>query len=128
MRRWWGTALGVALVAAVAVAAPDPDRFVVCYPNAPGSARSAKPIMGKLGEYLGSRLGRSVQAAFFNDLGRAEGWLEQRPARHGILSLPLYLKWRESKTLTAVAHAERGGAALERYYLIVPKAAKATAA
>jgi ABC-type phosphate/phosphonate transport system substrate-binding protein len=111
---------GVALAVLAATArGQESDRFLVCYPNAPGSARSAGPIMEKLGEYLGDRLGRRMSPVYFNDLSRAQAWLGQAPARHGILSLPLYLAWRKAKKLRVVAHAKRNGGALERYHLLV---------
>ncbi|MGE0707026.1 MAG: phosphate/phosphite/phosphonate ABC transporter substrate-binding protein [Planctomycetota bacterium] len=98
------------------------DRFLVCYPNAPGTPRQAEPVMAKLGEYLGDRLGRRVRPSYFNELSAAEAWLAQEPARYGIVTLDLYLRWHRSKRLTVLAHAERSGASTERYHLLVPKA------
>lgn len=95
------------------------SEFLICYPNAPGSARAAEPIMARLGQYLSDKTGTPLRPTYFNGLAPAEDWLESHQPSQGILSLPLYLRWQRAKGLVALAHAERGGASEERYRLLV---------
>lgn len=113
----------VALALTCAAQGPD-ERFLVCYPNAPGSARRAEPIMQTFGSYVGERLERRVRPVYFNELKPAQDWMAQGMPRHGILSLSLYLRWREQHDLRVVAHAERGGKGTGRYHLLVPARSK----
>lgn len=116
---WW-----VAALALTCAAQGQDDRFLVCYPNAPGSARRAEPIMQTFGSYIGERLERRVRPAYFNELKQAQDWLAQGKPRHGILSLSLYLRWRKEHGLRVVAHAEREGKGTGRYHLLVPASSK----
>ena len=119
-----GTALVLALalaLASLAHAQAEGEDFLICYPNAPGSARSAEPIMSRLGQFLGDRLGRGVKTHYFNALEPGAAWLKDHSPSAGILSLALYLRWHEEKGLEALAHAERGGSSEERYRLLVKK-------
>jgi len=109
----------VAALALTCAAQGQDDRFLVCYPNAPGSARRAEPIMQTFGSYVGERLGRRVRPVYFNELRAAKDWMSQGMPRHGILSLSLYLRWRDEHGLRVVAHAERGGKGTGRYHLLV---------
>lgn len=109
---FWGIASGVA------TAAPT---LLVCYPNAPGSTESAEPVMAELGQRLGG------QAVYFNEVAAAEAWIEE----HGqptcaIVSLGVYLRWREDHGLVPVASTERRGKTHERYHLLVAQDAPAT--
>ena len=113
----------VALALTCAAQGPD-ERFLVCYPNAPGSARRAEPIMQTFGSYVGERLERRVRPVYFNELKPAQDWMAQGMPRHGILSLSLYLRWREQHGLRVVAHAERGGKGTGRYHLLVLSSSK----
>lgn len=114
----------VAALALTCAAQGQGERFLVCYPNAPGSARRAEPIMQTFGAYVGDRLQRRVRPTYFNELSAAQDWMAQEMPRHGILSLSLYLRWREQHSLRVVAHAERGGKGTGRYHLLVPASSK----
>ena len=114
-------ALLVLAAASQALAQASADEFLICYPNAPGSARSAEPIMGRFGQYLSDRLGRGVKTYYFNDLKPGAAWLESHSPSAGILSLSLYLRWHGQKGAVALGHAERGGSSEERYRLLVAK-------
>lgn len=122
-----GTAPVLALVltlGSLACAQAGDEDFLICYPNAPGSARSAGPIMARLGQFLSDRLGRGVKTHYFNALKPGAAWLEDHAPSAGILSLSLYLRWHREKGLEALAHAERGGSSEERYRLLVKKDSK----
>lgn len=111
---------GVAFASLAVAGVPAGDGFVVCYPNAPGDTRSAKPVMKRLGEYLTARAGRRFAPIYFNALDEAEAFVgEERPA-FGIVSLAVYLRWREGKALTPVAATERRGATTEQFFLVGP--------
>ncbi|MCA8922568.1 MAG: PhnD/SsuA/transferrin family substrate-binding protein [Planctomycetes bacterium] len=104
-------ALLLALVGGMARAEPA---LLVCYPNAPGTTESAKPVMEQLGAQIGG------EAVYFNDLAAANAWIES----HGqptcaIVSLGVYLRWREPHGLQPVAATERHGSTRERFYLLV---------
>lgn len=95
--------------------------FLVCYPNAPGSTRAARPVMGRLGEYLGERLKRNVNPVYFNEVPPALTWTKDKRPRYAILSLALYLRWQKQLGLSSVAQTERRGKSTERFYLLVRK-------
>jgi ABC-type phosphate/phosphonate transport system substrate-binding protein len=119
-----GTAPILALVlasASLAYSQAGSDEFLICYPNAPGSGRSAEPIMARFGQFLSDRLGRGVTTHYFNALEPGAAWLQDHSPSAGILSLSLYLRWHGEKGLIAMAHAERGGSSEERYRLLVKK-------
>ena len=110
--------LVLGLIAGVARAEPT---LLVCYPNAPGTTESAQQVMGKLGAQLGG------SAVYFNDLASANAWIEA----HGqptcaIVSLGVYLRWREPHGLKLVARTERHGSTEERFYLLVKQDAPFT--
>lgn len=93
--------------------------LVVCYPNAPGSTEAARPVMERLGAHLTWRTGFEVQPIYTNDAAEARRWIDAQRPRFAILSLPLFLRWREELGLTVVAQSERAHAATERYHLVV---------
>lgn len=95
--------------------------FLVCYPNAPGSTRAAKPVMGRFGSYLSERLKRTCDPIYYNAPAPAFEWLKENRPRYAILSLALYLRWRDRLRLSPVSATERSGATEERFYLLVNK-------
>lgn len=111
----------VLATASLAYSQAGDDEFLICYPNAPGSARSAEPIMARFGQFLSDRLGRGVKTHYFNALDPGAAWLADHAPSAGILSLSLYLRWHGEKGVVALAHAERGGSSEERYRLLVRK-------
>ena len=98
---------------------PPGAGLVVCYPNAPGSTDAARPVMERLGAHLTWRAGFDVQPVYTNDADEARRWIETQRPRFAILSLALYLRWREALGLQVVAQSERSHAATERYHLVV---------
>lgn len=107
------------------VAAPEPERgpsFVVCYPNAPGSTEAARPVMERLGAHLSERAGFSVEPIYTNEASEARRWIDERRPRFAILSLALFLSWRDALDLEVVAQSERNNAITERYHLVVAQA------
>jgi ABC-type phosphate/phosphonate transport system substrate-binding protein len=102
-------------------AAPEEARstLVVCYPNAPGSTEAARPVMERLGAHLSARVGFEVAPIYTNDAAEAQRWIDERRPRFAILSLGLFLRWREALDLAVVAQSERHNAILERYHLVV---------
>ncbi|MBL4845543.1 MAG: hypothetical protein JKY65_08460 [Planctomycetes bacterium] len=110
----------VLLLLAAPAAAQEPEgEFLICYPNAPGSARSAGPIMSRFGQFLSDQTGRSLRARYFNALAPGEAWLKDHNPSEGIVSLAVFLRWQRQPGLEAIAHAERGGSSEERYRLLV---------
>ena len=97
--------------------------LIVCYPNAPGSTESARPVMQRLGEHLAARGGTPCTAAYTNDAALARAWIDRSPPRFAILSLELFLRWREPLGLTPLALSERDGVIQERFHLLVPAGA-----
>jgi ABC-type phosphate/phosphonate transport system substrate-binding protein len=95
------------------------DGMLVCYPNAPGTARNAAPVMERLGSYLTTNMGQRFEPAFFNAADPAREWTEQAKPRFAILSQALYLRWREELGLEVVALSERDGAIEDRFHLLV---------
>ena len=117
---WVPALLGVALASLAFADGRERAGLVVCYPNAPGDTASARPVMERLGEYLSARTGARVAPVYFNDLAGAEAFVrEERPA-FGIVSLAVFLRWREAHGLNAVAATERRGATTERFYVVGP--------
>jgi ABC-type phosphate/phosphonate transport system substrate-binding protein len=107
-------------------AADQPDgrsTVVVCYPNAPGSTEAARPVMERLGAHLTWRTGFELQPVYTNDAAEARRWIDERHPRFAILSLPLFLAWREPLHLSVVAQSERQNSATERYHLLVAQGA-----
>ena len=119
MRVWLHTLL-IALVLAPAWAQePETEaRLLICYPRAPGTTRSAEPVMERLGAYLSER-GSPQQPTYFNDAEVAGEWLSRKRPRYAILSLALFLRWREEHGLVAIASSERAQATHERFHLLV---------
>ncbi len=93
--------------------------LVVCYPNAPGSTEAARPVMERLGAHLTWRTGFDVQPVYTNDPVEARRWIDAQRPRFGIVSLALFLRWREELSLTVVAQSERNHVVTERYHLVV---------
>lgn len=114
-------AVALCLLAPLASAQDAGGDFLICYPNAPGSARAAGPIMARFGQFLSDRVGRGIQTHYFNSLEPGEAWLKNHAPSSGIVSLSLYLRWHAAKGLSPLAHAERGGLSEERYRLLVKK-------
>ena len=108
---------------AVAQEAPAPSPFagglLICSPNSPGNPDSARPVMERFGAYLTPRLGTPCQPVYFNRTAAAREWLDKEGPRFAILSLDLYLRWREELGLVAIAQAERHGEASERLHVVV---------
>ena len=113
-------ALLLPLLTPLVGAAQEPtEQFLICYPNAPGSERSAEPIMARFGQFLSDKTGRSLRAKYFNAFEPGAAWLKDHTPSEGIVSLSLYLRWQRERGLSALAHAERGGSSEERYRLLV---------
>lgn len=93
--------------------------LVVCYPNAPGSTEAARPVMERLGAHLTGRVGFEVEPIYTNDASEARRWIDEQRPRFAILSLALFLRWREELDLEVVAQSERQNAITERYHLVV---------
>lgn len=93
--------------------------MLICYPNAPGTPSSARPVMERFGDYLSQRHGAPVQPSYFNVTAEAQKWLEVKRPRFAILSLALYLQWHDELGLKPVAFSERRGASRERLHLLV---------
>lgn len=110
-------------LAGAAAARPGERGLVVCYPNAPGSTELARPVMERLGAYLTWRAGYDVHPVYTNDADEARRWIDEGRPRFGILSLALYLRWREALDLRVVAQSERHHALTERYHLVVAQEA-----
>lgn len=116
-----------ALVALATVArsqdgdAPSPfaGGLLICSPHSPGNPDSARPVMERFGAWLTPRLGQPCQPVYFNDTQGAREWLTREGPRFAILSLDLYLRWREELHLEPIAQAERSGEARERLHLVV---------
>lgn len=132
----WLRVAGVVVLVAAGVWASAPSSasgqeprsgagLVVCYPNAPGSTEAARPVMERLGAHLTWRAGFDVQPVYTNDAAEARRWIDGRRPRFAILSLALYLQWRETFDLQVVAQSERHNALTERYHLIVAQGAAA---
>jgi len=112
--------LGVTAVASGQEVAPAGDGLLICYPNAPGSPEAASSLMEQLGAYLSERSGQAVAPVYFNEVAPARAWLEEAEPRFGILSLALYLRWREELGLVVLARSERSGRTSERFHVLVP--------
>lgn len=117
-------ALGGLSASAQDASRPGPG-LVVCYPNAPGSTEQARPVMERLGAHLTWRTGFDVQPIYTNDAAQARRWIDEQRPRFAILSLALYLRWREELSLAVVAQSERGHASTERYHLVVAQGSPA---
>lgn len=104
-------------------AKPSPSPFagglLICAPNSPGSPEAARPVMERLGAYLTTRLGAPCQPVYFNRAEPARQWIEKSPPRFAILSLDLWLRWREELSLVPIAQAERAGKTGEKLHVIV---------
>lgn len=100
---------------------PRSRDLLVCYPNAPGSQRQAKPVMDRFGQYLERLLGAPCVPTYFNELTSAKQWLQTKRPRFAILSLSVYLRWREEHGLRVVSLSERQGSVEQRFYLLVMK-------
>lgn len=116
-------ACALALVAAGPAAGqasePEPGAFVICYPNAPGTTASAQGVMRSLGEALTERTGRRFSPTYFNEVEPAREYVRDHQPRFGIVSLDVYLRWRDEHGLVPIAQTERDGATEERYTLLV---------
>ncbi len=77
--------------------APRGPGFLVCYPHGPGTTESGRPVMERLGAALSAATGDEVKPTFFSEVEPALAYLERERPRSGILSLPLYLAWREGQ-------------------------------
>lgn len=119
-RGWLPILLAVALGSASA--AQDAARgqgLVVCYPHAPGSTEAARPVMERLGAYLSWRTGYELAPTYTNDAAVARRWIDEQRPRFAIVSLALFLRWREPLGLSVVSQSERNNAVTERYHLLV---------
>jgi ABC-type phosphate/phosphonate transport system substrate-binding protein len=103
-------------------AAGEATGLLVCYPNAPGTQEQAQPVMVKLGEHLSAATTDTVRPAFFTAAAPAREWVAKERPRFAILSLALYLQWKDELKLELLAQSERGRARTERFHLIVPAA------
>lgn len=124
MTRWILTLFFLFLAAAPSFAQGDEPRgsgLLICYPNAPGTQRQAQPVMEQLGRYLETKLAAPCAPSYFNEIEGAKRWLETHRPRFAILSLAVYLRWREEHGLTVVALSERQGKAEQQFYLLVAK-------
>ncbi len=120
---WGRAALAATLclpLAAEAAQAPDTQGLVVCYPYAPGTVEAARPVMQRLGETLAARAGAAGRATFFDRRPAAREHVDRERPAFAILTLPLYLAWREPLGLEALASTERRGTAVERFHVVVP--------
>jgi hypothetical protein len=115
-------ALGLALAYLAPSFAADRRGVLVCYPRAPGTTEQARPIMERLGAWLTDHTGQPLLPIYFNAVEPARAWLDREHPPYAILSLPLFLAWKDELGLVAVAQTERGGQSTERYHLIVPDA------
>ncbi|MCO5167196.1 MAG: PhnD/SsuA/transferrin family substrate-binding protein [Planctomycetes bacterium] len=111
--------LALGLAGAAAGRPPGERGLVVCYPHAPGSTELARPVMERLGGYLTWRAGFDLQPVYTNDPAEARRWIDEGRPRFAILSLSLFLQWREALDLRPVAQSERNHALTERYHLVV---------
>jgi ABC-type phosphate/phosphonate transport system substrate-binding protein len=100
---------------------PRGSAMLICYPNAPGTSRQAQPIMDQFGQYMSQQLGEPVRPEYFSKLERATQWLQTRRPRFGILSLSMFLRWRQENGLTVVAFSERQGVVAQRFHLLIGK-------
>ena len=114
-------ALAAAAHAQQEEAPPSPftGGLLICSPNSPGTPEAARPVMERLGSYLATRLGASCQPVYFNRAAAAREWIEKSPPRFAILSLDLWLRWREELSLQPIAQAERAGKTGERLHVVV---------
>lgn len=112
---------GAALaLAGVGRAQATASQVLICYPNAPGTSDEARPVMTRFGQYLGSK-GAPCDPVYFNEVRPAVSFIEDAHPRFAILSLALYLKWRDTYHLVPVSLSERRGATRERFHLLVAK-------
>lgn len=109
----------IVLFALAAQAGERGPGLLVCYPHGPGTSESARPVMERFGAALSAATGDEVKPAFFSEVGPAEAWVAAEQPRFAILSLPLYLAWREARGLSLVAATQRDQATTERYHLVV---------
>lgn len=94
--------------------------LLVCYPNAPGTQEQAKPVMEQLGAHLSGATGDPIDPAFFTASAPAREFVAKEQPRFAILSLALYLQWKDELKLELLAQAERARARTERFHLVVP--------
>lgn len=128
-------ACALALVAAGPAVGQTPEptpeagsgAFVICYPNAPGTTASAEGVMRGLGEALTQRVGRRFAPTYFNEVEAARRYVRDHGPQFGIVSLDVYLRWRDEHGLVPIAQTERGGATEERYTLLVAQDSPAKA-
>jgi len=75
--------------------------------------------MERFGAALSTATGDPVAPAFFSEVAPAASYADAERPRFAILSLPLYLAWRDARGLTLVAATQRDQATTERYHLVV---------
>lgn len=100
-------------------ASPFAGGMLICSPNSPGTPENARPVMERFGAHLTKHLGSPCQPVYFNRAKDAREWLDKEAPRFAILSLDLYLRWREELGLELVAQSERAGATSERLHVVV---------
>ncbi len=93
--------------------------LLVCYPHGPGTSESARPVMERFGAALSTATGDELKPAFFSEVAPAASYVDAEQPRFAILSLPLYLAWRDARSLSLVAATQRDQATTERYHLVV---------
>lgn len=116
--------LSMSMSMSTAIAAPSgPTELFICVPGSPAGGDKGQEVATQLSQVLqGSK---TAKGQYFDSRAAAEAHLKQRKPGLAMISLPLYLRWRQAgRKLTPLAAVTRGGQAKQRYRLLVGKNSK----
>lgn len=123
-RLFFGLALGLTVLSSGGVAtAGEPVRFLICQPGGPDLAKEQKVVVERLYRYLEKKTGLAegrIEGVYTNTRKACEKALKDKPTVF-FPSLPIFMEYRRSMGLEAVAQLKIDGKVRDHFYIMAGK-------
>ncbi|MCA9550159.1 MAG: PhnD/SsuA/transferrin family substrate-binding protein [Myxococcales bacterium] len=126
----FASALGtmLLLVGAGSASAAEPVLFLICQPGGPDLAQEQQEVVEKLYRYLEKKTGLAdgqIHGVYTNSRPDCERELANKPTVF-LPSLPVFMEYRKSLNLEAVAQLQIDGQVRDHFYIMAAKGAGLT--